>query len=46
VVETLGMVLFALLVGAAVSKSEKPEKFLVPMLISVWVMVLLVVVFV
>jgi len=46
VVKPLGMVLFALLVGAAVSKSEKPEKFLVPMLISVWVMVLLVVVFV
>ena len=40
------MVLFALLVGAAVSRSEKPEKFLIPALISMWMMVALVVVFV
>jgi O-antigen ligase len=35
-----------LLVAAAVSRSEKPEKFLVPVLISTWVMVALVLVFV
>jgi O-antigen ligase len=40
------LVVFALLVGAAVSKSEKPEKFLVPMVISIWVMALMVIVFV
>ncbi len=38
VAKPLLMVVFALLVGAAVSKSEKPEKFLIPMLISIWVM--------
>ncbi|HMH18132.1 MAG TPA: O-antigen ligase family protein [Burkholderiales bacterium] len=46
VVKPLLMVIFALLVGAAVSRSEKPERFLVPMLISIWVMVSLVIVFV
>jgi len=46
VVRPLLMVLFALLVGAAVSKSRKPEKFLIPTLISMWVMVSIVVVFV
>ena len=46
VVKPLLIVIFALLVGAAVSRSEKPEKFLVPTLISIWVMVSLVVVFV
>jgi O-antigen ligase len=46
VVKPLLMVIFALLVGAAVSRSEKPEKFLVPTLISIWGMVSLVVVFV
>jgi len=45
-VKPLLMVIFALLVGAAVSRSEKPERFLVPTLISIWVMVSLVVVFV
>jgi len=40
------MVIFALLVGAATSRSEKSEKFLVPMLISIWVMGLMVVGFV
>src|SRR3989442_627904 len=38
VVKPLFLVVFALLVGAAVARSEKPEKFLVPMLISIWVM--------
>ncbi len=46
VVKPLLMVIFALLVGAAVSRSKKPERFLVPTLISIWVMVSLVVVFV
>ena len=46
VVKPLFMVIFALLVGAAVSRSEKPEKFLIPTLISMWVMGAMVVVFV
>ncbi len=46
VVKPLSLVIFALLVGAAVSKSEKPEKFLVPTLISIWVMGSMVIVFV
>jgi O-antigen ligase len=40
------LVVFALLVGAAVSKSEKPEKFLIPMLISIWAISSLGIVFV
>jgi O-antigen ligase len=40
------MVAFALLVGAAVSRSEKPERFLIPTLIAVWVTALIVIVFV
>ena len=46
VVKPLFTVAFALLVGAAVLKSEKPEKFLVPTLISIWVMGAMVIVFV
>jgi O-antigen ligase len=46
VISPLLMVAFALLVGAAVSRSEKPEKFLIPMLIAVWVTSLIVIVFV
>ncbi|HZF18802.1 MAG TPA: O-antigen ligase family protein [Burkholderiales bacterium] len=42
VVKPLSIVVFALLVRAAVSHSEKPEKFLVPMLVSTWVMVALI----
>jgi hypothetical protein len=38
VAKPLLMVVSALLVGAAVSKSEKPEKFLIPMLLSIWAM--------
>src|SRR5439155_12888338 len=37
VVKPLQLVVFALLVGAAVARSAKPEKFLVPTLISIWV---------
>lgn len=40
------IVLFALLVGAAVSRSEKPEKFFVPTLISIWMMSFMVIGFV
>lgn len=46
VAKPLLMVVFALLVAAAVSRSEKPERFLTPTLISIWVMSALVVVFV
>lgn len=46
VVKPLFMVLFALLLSAAVSSSHKPEKFLIPTLISIWMMGLMVVVFV
>ncbi len=46
VAKPLLMLVFALLVGAAVAKSEKPEKFLAPMLISIWVMGSLGIVFV
>src|SRR6266571_944828 len=46
VAKPMSLVIFALLVGAAVSKSKKPEKFLVPTLISIWVMGSMVIVFV
>jgi len=46
VVKPLLMVIFAPLIGAAVSRSEKPERFLAPALVSTWVMVSIVVVFV
>src|SRR5437773_1037198 len=46
VARPLFFVIFALLVGAAASKSEKPEIFLTPMMISIWVMGSLVIVFV
>jgi O-antigen ligase len=41
VVKPLFLVLFALLVGRAVADSEKPERFITAMLISVWIMGLL-----
>jgi hypothetical protein len=46
VVKPLFLMIFALLVGAAVSRSAKPENFLVPTLISIWLMALMVIVFV
>jgi O-antigen ligase len=46
VVYPLLMVVFALLVGAAASHSEKPEKFLVPTWIAMWVTSSIVIVFV
>ncbi len=45
VAKPLMMVVFALLVGAAVSRSEKPENLLIPTWISIWVMGVMVVVF-
>ena len=45
-VKPLFMVLFALLVGAAVSRTRDPERFLVPLLVSIWMTGLMVVVFV
>jgi len=41
VVKPLFLVVFALLVGRAVEDSEKPERFITPMLVSVWIMGLL-----
>ncbi len=46
VAKPLLMVAYALLLGAAVAKSEKPERFLVPALVSIWVMGVIVVAFV
>ena len=46
VVKPLFIVVFALLIAAAVSRSKKPEKFLIPALISIWVMGSMVIVFV
>ena len=46
VVKPLFLVIFALLVGAAVSRSEKPEKFLAATLISIWLMGAMIVVIV
>ncbi len=46
VAKPLLMVVFALLVGAAVSRSGKPEKFLIPAVISIWAIGLIVVAFV
>ena len=46
IIYPLLMVVFALLVGAAVSRSEKLEKFLIPTFIAVWVSGLMVIGFV
>jgi hypothetical protein len=46
VLKPLMLVVSAVLIGAAVARSEKPERFLVPILASVWVMSLMVIVFV
>jgi O-antigen ligase len=42
----MGVVVFAVLIGAAVGRSKQPEKFVTPMLLSVFVMALLSIVFV
>ncbi len=41
VVKPLFIVLGALLVGAAVTRSQKPERFLAPVILSVWMMSLM-----
>ena len=46
IVNPLLTVVFALLVGAAASRSEKPEKFLIPTLIAIWATGSIVIVFV
>ncbi len=46
VVKPLFMVVFALLVGAVVSRARDPERFLVPILVSIGMMILMVLVFV
>src|SRR6185503_2777652 len=46
VVKPLFIVLGALLVGAAVARSQKPERFLAPVILSVWMMSLMSIVFV
>ncbi len=43
VAKPLLLVVFSLLVGAAAAKSDKPEKFLLPVWIAIWVMGLMVV---
>ncbi|HEX9396128.1 MAG TPA: O-antigen ligase family protein [Burkholderiales bacterium] len=46
VVKPISLVLFALLVAAATARSARPERLLVPALVSVWVMAALVIGFV
>ena len=46
VLKPMLMVVFALLVGAAVAKSARPERFLLPALVSICMMALLVLVYV
>ena len=46
VLKPLLSVAYALLVGAAVEKSEKPENFFLPALVSIWIMGATVIVFV
>jgi hypothetical protein len=46
IVKPIQMVLFALLLGAAVARSREPLWFLAPMLLSIWIMGLLVIGFV
>ncbi len=46
VIKPMFIVMFAVLVGAAVSRSKRPEWFLVPALLSVWVMGSMVILFV
>ncbi|HEX6736455.1 MAG TPA: O-antigen ligase family protein [Azonexus sp.] len=45
-IKPLFMVLFAVLVGAALVRTRRPENFLWPMLLSIWAMGLLTIVFV
>jgi O-antigen ligase len=45
-IKPMTMVLVALLLGAAVARSQRPEGFLIPVLVSIWAMGVMVVVFV
>jgi O-antigen ligase len=45
-VKPLQLVVFALMLGAAVARSARPERFLAPTLLSIWLMGVLVIVFV
>ncbi|HZF14563.1 MAG TPA: O-antigen ligase family protein [Steroidobacteraceae bacterium] len=45
VIKPLLMVLFALLLAAAVRQSTKPERFLIPTLVSIWAMSLMAIVY-
>lgn len=45
-IKPLFMVLFAVLIGAALVRTKEPERFLLPMLLSIWLMGLLTIVFV
>jgi O-Antigen ligase len=40
-IKPLTIVLAALLIGAALARSKKPERFLVPIVVSIWIMCLL-----
>jgi O-antigen ligase/polysaccharide polymerase Wzy-like membrane protein len=46
VAKPLMLPVFGLLVGAAVARSAKPQRFLLPMLISIWIISLVVIVYV
>lgn len=46
VIKPLFMVLFAVLIGAALVRTRQPDRFLLPMLLSIWLMGLLTIVFV
>jgi hypothetical protein len=45
VIKPLFLVMFAVLTGAAVMRSTKPEKFILPMVVSIWVMCLLAIIY-
>ena len=45
VVKPLLMVLFALLLAVAVRQSSKPERFLIPLLVSIWAMSLMTIIY-
>lgn len=42
-IKPMFVVLFGMLVGAAVARSERPERFLLPLVVSIWSMALLVI---
>ncbi len=46
ILKPLGLVVYAMLVGAAVGRSKQPEKFVMPMFLSVFVMAMMAIAFV